>query len=150
MSAPRRRRELTWTDDAGNEYGDSWWTSERGASLGSIPQRDRLVSAHCLNRHLIAALVPNGDGDPFVKVHSLAGPPRPAYVLLAGGLVEAWLFKEEQGDVVRALDAPREKWSLRCPICPLADNMYWLDAQQLRDAVSRGRQNLGLRRVEPA
>lgn len=106
------------------------------------------MSAYCDQRHLMAALVANGDAPPLVMVHNAAGPV-PAYVLLADGLANTMVSIEGtgSGSTVHAFDTPRESWLLGCPSCPSAAES-WLDAQQLRDALSSGQERIGLRRGE--
>jgi hypothetical protein len=147
VSVHRNRRVIVYWDEAGNRYEDSWRTAVRGPSLAAIPPNDRLVSAYCDQRHLMAALVANGDAPPLVMVHNALGPV-PAYVLVADGFAYAMVSTDGQTASVGAFGTPRKSWLLSCPSCPEAADC-WLDAQPLRDALSRGQKRTGLRRGEP-
>ena len=146
MSTPKRRRSITWCDEAGNEHTDSWMTSSRGASLASIPPELRLVDAYCPQGHLTAVLMPNGHSPPLVMVHrSSLGYPGPMLALTDDGLVAVMVH--DSGRQVGALGTPRKSFLVNCPSCPIE---YLLDAGALHAAVAAGRKRLQLRRADPA
>jgi hypothetical protein len=127
MSTPKRRRSMTYTDEAGKEYTDSWLTNVRGVSLGSIPRALRLVDAHCPQGHLTAILMPNGGGPPLVMVHGPSvGYPVPMLALTDDGLVAVMVHDEERQ--VGTLGTPRASFPIDCVDC---DRAYPLSASVL-------------------
>jgi hypothetical protein len=145
MSTPKRRRSITWTDEAGNQYTDAWWTTSRGASLGSIPRELHLVDAHCPQGHLTAVLMPNGDGPPLVMVHGPSvGYPVPMLALTGDGLVAVMVH--DSGRQVGTLGTPGESFKVDCPTCQTVE--YILDAAAISSALTNGRKQMQLRRAQ--
>jgi hypothetical protein len=145
MSTPKRRRSITYTDEAGNEYTDTWMVSARGASLGSIPRELHLVDAYCQRGHLAAVLMTSGDGPPLVMVHGQTVPV-PMLALTSDGLVAVMVF--DSGRQVGTLGTPRESFPVDCPMCWNIE--YILDAGALSERLAKGENLMRLRRGDAA
>lgn len=87
----KQRRGISWTDEAGREYGDTWHVKPP-PSLGLIPLDLRLVDVVDAANDLVAVLVREQDGAPAILHDGVR-----MWALLDSGLVGVMLAQDAAG-----------------------------------------------------
>jgi len=151
----QHKRQRTDVDPDGTERTLTWRPPNQGAKVTSIPEEWRLLHLYCPNprpnRHGMAVVSPNGEGELLILVQSPNLKPTAQYMLTGDGQLDA-VVSMHIGEEVRiaGVGDPQPEVHIRCVRCRPPADVYLLDAEAVVRAGAEGRTGLTLRRAEPA